>query len=126
MYIRKKDTSGISSWAKVCNTGDIPTIPKVSSVGTYTGSGTAGSDNPCSLTFDEIPKFVVIMAPNASYIGFFLKGVNQYLVASANGFSTSGNECTWSGKTLNWHTLSSGQYYQLNAGTQKYTYYVAY
>lgn len=126
MYIRKKDASGINTWAKVSNTSDIPSIPKVSSLGTYTGNGSTGQDNACSLTFEATPKFVVIMAPNASYIGFFLNGVNQYLVASANGFMTSGNVCSWSGKTLSWYSASGGQYYHLNAGTQKYTYYVAY
>ena len=126
MYIRKKDGTGISGWAKVCNMKDIPAVPKASTVSTYTGTGTAGQDNPCTLTFEAPPKMVMIMAPNAAYVGFFIKGVNQYLVASANGFSTSGQECTWSGNTLSWHALSTGQYYQLNAGTQKYTYYVAY
>lgn len=129
MYIRKKDSSGISKWEKVCNISDIPsipTIPKISGIGTYTGNGTAGQGNPCTLTFEAQPKFVVITKTNASYFGFFIRGVNQYLVASSNGFSQSGNVCSWSGNTLTWYTLSSGQEYQLNAGTQTYTYYVGY
>lgn len=129
MYIRKKDGTGIGAWQKVCNTADIPTIPtipKISGLGTYTGNGNAGQSTPCSLTFEAQPKFVLIMKHNASYVGFFIRGVNQYLVASNNGFSQSGNVCSWSGNTLSWYTLSSGQEYQLNAGTQTYTYYVGY
>ena len=129
MYIRKKDGNGISKWEKVCNKSDIPTIPtipKISTLSSYTGNGNAGQSTPCTLTFEATPKFVIIMKHNASYVGFFVNGVTQYLVASNNGFSQSGNVCSWSGNTLSWYTLSSGQEYQLNAGTQKYTYYVGY
>ena len=129
MYIRKKDGNGISKWEKVCNKSDrptIPTIPKISTLSSYTGNGNAGQSTPCTLTFEATPKFVIIMKHNASYVGFFVNGVTQYLVASNNGFSQSGNVCSWSGNTLSWYTLSSGQEYQLNAGTQKYTYYAGY
>ena len=121
MYIRKKDGSGISDWVKVCNAGDIPTMPKVSQTLTYTGTGTTGQDNPCTLTFEAQPKMVVISDHMASYIGFFIRGVNQFIVFSSNGIMSSGANVTWSGNKLTWYMANGGQYYQLNGGTWKYS-----
>lgn len=121
IYIRKKDGAGISGWEKVCNTGDIPTMPKVSQKLTYTGTGTTGQENPCTLTFEAPPKMVVISDHIASYIGFFIRDVNQFIVFSSNGIMSSGANVTWAGNKLTWYMANGGQYYQLNGGTWKYS-----
>lgn len=115
-YVNVLEEGSWSGWTKV------GAVPKLSQTGTYTGTGTAGQDNPCSLTFDAPPKFVVISDHMASYIGFFIRGVNQFIVFSSNGIMSSGANVTWSGNTLTWYMANGGQYYQLNGGTWTYTY----
>ena len=96
------------------------TIPKVES-GSYTGDGTYGADNPCSLTFSFQPKLVLISPSDISDRGeIFFPMTAVYGAEQAcscwSGYSYRGDYCvlSWAGNTLTWY--SAGQYGQ--AGSQ--------
>lgn len=82
--------------------------------GSYTGTGTYGASNPCSLTFNFSPIFV-IMAPldTNTFSGngqvAFLRGARNAIsgISSANNWAV----LSWSGKTLSWYSeiSASGQ-----------------
>lgn len=89
--------------------------------GTYTGTGTYGSNNPNSLTFSFEPKLVIIV-PNGSYHGgCFVLGAST---AQIFGLSSSSVVCTFSGNIISWYsTASSGTTnYQLNVSGILYKY----
>lgn len=126
LFVRSLSKGTKTAWTKVYSGTNKPTASDVGVTvpykGTYTGTGTTGQDNPCSITFTAPPKFVAIMDHMASYIGFFIKGNNQYVVISSNGIMSSGANVTWSGNKLTWYMANSSQYYQLNGGTWTYHY----
>ena len=126
LFVRSIAKGTKTAWTKVYSGTNKPTASDIGITapykGTYTGTGTTGQDYPCSITFTAPPKFVVIMDHIANYIGFFIKGNNQYIVLSSNGIMSSGANVTWSGNKLTWYIANSSQYYQLNGGTWTYHY----
>lgn len=84
--------------------------------GSYVGTGTYGSSNPCSLTFDFVPRMVVV-------VGCFVRSyeVTQsetiVMVNDSNGcsgFVSPPNTATylqqnitWSGTSVSWYNTSS-------------------
>lgn len=83
-------------------------------VGSYTGTGTYGSSNPNSLTFDFVPK-VVFIVPDGSHSNggmILLYGATKF-----GGFGTfyttsgtvSAGQCniTWNGTTVSWYNPAS-------------------
>ena len=84
----------------------------------YVGTGTYGSDHPNSLTFDFVPKIVVIQSPNqntniASCIA--LNGSKIVVTYPGNGYPS---EFSWNKKTVSWYSTGG---YQLNDSGTKYT-----
>ena len=82
-------------------------VPKIAT-GTYRGTGKYDSANKTSITFDFVPKMVLIMgATNNSYVGRWVYGSSQMFIDWQMG-STSGttNTATLSGKRLTWYNTS--------------------
>ena len=95
--------------------------------GSYTGTGTYGSDNPCSLTFDFEPKILIIM-PNTTasqpYSGYWIQGSNWMMVNwVGSSYSNFRNEMTVSGNKATWYSTSAINK-QLNESNYTY-YYIA-
>ena len=97
--------------------------------GSYTGTGTYGASNPCSLTFPFVPKLVIILTSrNTNYNDFGIfrpdssLGISGY--ATKTG-SSSGLTLTpsvvLSGQTLNWYSEQSTNL-QLNTSSATYHY----
>lgn len=97
-------------------------------VGSYTGTKTSGSSNPCSITFDFVPRIVMIApATTGSYdfaIFYSVKIPSGSYAKYGWASSLSGNEVSWQpngyakldGTTLYWYyDTTSGQNSQLNA-----------
>ena len=96
------------------------TAPKIE-VCSYVGTGTYGSGNKNSLTFDFVPAVLIITIDNANnhYAN------SGYIVCNSGGHSgQNGNiASTVSGNTVSWYSGNSAQA-QLNNSNEKY-YYVA-
>ena len=108
--------------------------------GSYVGTGTYGSDNPCSLTFDFIPKFIIFTnikndnvgcvntVSDTSYIMLNPQILTTAYVKGA-GFGYEGTRKPYGaksedGKTIYWWNLDSGSQ-QLNSQNSTY-YWVAF
>ena len=106
--------------------------------GSYVGTGTYGVDNPNSLTFDFVPKFVIVTpdlvnsGDSQGYIGIFIYGV-AFAQFFYNGASTGADDMNlivsgWGTNTLKWYNGDrlAGYRYQLNntsaEGVKKYDY----
>lgn len=93
--------------------------------GSYVGTGTYGSNNPCTLTFDFVPQIIVI------------KGVNQNdvlnpIIPRAGGvygleYQTGSSYQTaylvtvsYSGTTVSWYSTNNAYVQQNNSGTTYY------
>lgn len=125
------------------NATDIANGVKIET-GSYTGTGTFGSSNPCSLTFGFNPKVVFIYRENyawgystatamyeqggANSVGVFFAGCTSFpawYIKSAS--SSEGTKMTYSlnGNALTWYLETVGSY--PTAGTQfnsaSYTYH---
>lgn len=100
--------------------------------GSYIGTGTYGSANPCSLIFESIPKFVYIKSFDSSYAGFFLPFTltDSFTWFAYHGFTENAGlqsanlSAKFKNLTLSWY--SAGAYkdakYQLNTSEKKYCY----
>lgn len=91
--------------------------------GSYTGTGTYGSSNPNSLTFDFEPKIVFIGGKGTSgvYATFPYVWGGQYIYLQSNG-TTYSNNVSISGNTMTWYSSSSSASYQLNTAGTVYNY----
>ena len=111
--------------------------------GSYVGTGTYGSDNPCSLTFDFTPKFIIFTnlkadngecfnsfssAPGASYMMLNTQVLTTaYVEGTGFGFEKDRKPYgakSEDGKTIYWWNLDSGSH-QLNSQNNTY-YWVAF
>ena len=99
--------------------------------GSYVGTGTYGAGNPCSLTFDFVPKFLYVKSTNSSSAGFFLPHTltNTFKNFAYQGFiqntAIQSSNCygKMEGTTLSWYNKMSsegvgGQFN--NSGTYHY------
>lgn len=110
------------------------TLPGVQiETGSYTGTGTYGSDNPNKLTFGFVPKIVVVYGKSTSGNSLF---ISLAIICTTGGYSTAGtpfgnSDAPWKAilsevveKTISWFTgaTSSGTSYQLNNSGTQYQY----
>lgn len=85
--------------------------------GSYTGTGTYGANNPCTLTFAFVPKLLIIggnlvlSGDGTALSGFFAEINNR------NRYTPS---VSISGTTVRWY--DSSEYYQLNINGGTYSY----
>ncbi len=102
--------------------------------GTYTGTGEYGSDSPSSLTFDFVPKLLLIVDGKGSYtyMTLIIPGTYSYgmsttgssastVVNVLNTASTHRMRTSLSGKTVSWYSAVSAAA-QLNIADAVYRY----
>ena len=100
--------------------------------GSYVGTGTYGASNPCSLTFDFVPKFLYVKSTNSSSAGFFLPHTltNTFKNFAYQGFiqnaAIQSSNCygKMEGTTLSWYNKmtvgdAAGEQFN-NSGTYHY------
>ena len=91
-------------------------------LGTYTGTGTSGSEAPNSLTFEFEPKFLLIWTSTDTYRAMGLSGGNL-----VGYYSEKWGELftTWSGNTVSWYAYvysGDGSRPQMNSNGTTYSY----
>lgn len=97
--------------------------------GSYVGTGTYGRDNPCSLTFDFVPKHVQIYAfkdMTKNFIGLFYYSPRKMFngqVTDKGRWYVANLPVSVDGNTITWYEGSNADY-QLNSDGASY-YYVA-
>lgn len=85
----------------------------------YVGTGTYGSSNPNSLTFDFVPKCVFLQCIDyGPYRTFFIRGA-VYANFDLSGGTSSQNHILWNSKTVSWFSTSYVEY-QYNESGKKY------
>lgn len=96
------------------------TVPKVVT-GSYTGTGTYGASNPNSLTFDFVPKLLVIVG--VSYLAIIVPTSTSYATHGKTLYSNVQYALYTmiSDKTVKWYSENNADI-QMNSGTN---YYVA-
>ena len=84
----------------------------------YTGKGTYGEGNPCSVRFPKKPMVVFITGPSGIQ-GIFSYGEPVYNVGR---FGVGGNyiNLTWSGNNLSWYATTNAEG-QMNSSGKKYS-----
>ena len=89
----------------------------------YVGTGTYGSSNPNSLTFDFAPKFFAIAENVGNYDchTFAIRGMDYLNYNNRDGNNTY-NYLTWEGKKVSWYAYNNDAFSQFN--TSGRTYYV--
>lgn len=105
--------------------------------GSYVGTGTYGSSNPCTLTFDFMPKLFIINLPygdSNSYIVVWPMAVRPYNLGFSKARYKDGayyvykqTNIMWGDNSISWYVddnikSADSQYNTLN---QTYTYFVA-
>ena len=91
--------------------------------GSYVGTGTYGSSNPCSLTFDFEPKLLFIsnlgtVCPQNIFVQY---GV-QIAVGCVTDIRRYDIYLTWDGTTVSWYSEDHA-IYQLNGKDFKYKWF---
>lgn len=83
----------------------------------YVGTGTYGENNPNSLTFDFVPKLIMVR-DNEAGIRFLeaIYGMKFAVVKYSSGDSVS---MIWNKKTVSWYSAGDS-YYQMNSSGIKY------
>lgn len=94
--------------------------------GSYAGTGEAGAEHPNQLTFEFVPKMVVLTVDAGQELENGTVLVAGQTRSSGMGTSYSGGSCldlyiTWSGQGFSWY--SSKASYQLNKSGQTYRYF---
>ena len=105
-------------------------VPKIAT-GSYTGTGTYGADNPCSLTFPFSPKLWGIVSIGSAGSSQYCAQGSNVVVGKPTGtvyFNPGGissnleQAMSWSGNTVRWYNTSR-EWYQLNALGATYYYF---
>ncbi len=115
-------------------------LPKFA-LGSYTGTGTKGAENPKSLTFTFEPKLLIVtlqpLSTNSMTTSLSghesvrplvaIRGASTAAVYFGSGASPRAYmiNLTWSGKTVSWYTgsnASDGAFLQFNASDATYRY----
>lgn len=94
--------------------------------GSYVGTGTFGADHPCSLTFNFVPKFLLVYCNSDVNNVHYIFAVNPSVYYVYDGYVTRpelGN-ITW-GKTVQYYTNSNltVTYGQCNTSNHEYIYF---
>lgn len=102
--------------------------------GSYVGTGTYGSSNPCSLTFSFTPRILIIENPFSTGTTTTVNGYSNVTPCIAINGQTEGflwitrsstderSYFTWSGTTVSWYTNASSADMQLNSNGTTYHY----
>lgn len=130
--VLRQGTSGAPYWTSlpdlVAALGDAGGVRIAT--GSYTGTGTYGANNPCSLTFPFVPKLVVVENNGlVSYwasetgSGFVVLNGQETYYGRINSTSSNNETVTfeWQGNTVNWYS-ASGKGRQCNTEGTVYRY----
>lgn len=105
--------------------GKIPSERLPSASGSYKGTNTYGSSKPNTLTFDFVPKLVIVSKrgeTNAIGGGTFIWISPDTILNFLNNGSTYWCHPTLEGTTLSWYN-AEGASYQLNSSSYEYDYF---
>ncbi len=89
----------------------------------YVGTGTYGKNNPNSLTFDFVPKVILIYRPPKNRDDFYhicmflFNGVNTGITLA---YGTGFNNVTWNNKKVSWYSSDGASENQMSVSGQKY------
>ena len=88
--------------------------------GSYTGTGTSGQSNPCSLTFGFEPKLLIVGngSDTADSTAVLIKGMKRHWTIASAGNGTLFP--TFSGNTVSWY--SNDAWVQMNVANAAYCY----
>ena len=98
-------------------------VPRIVT-GTYTGTGTYGSDHPNTLTFPFTPKLIFVKAFSAAVPFMFLYPGQTHTGYILGDDTSSSMQTTWGedGKHVSWyHNLND--VFQMNEHTSEYFYF---
>lgn len=89
----------------------------------YVGTGTYGSSNPNSLTFDFVPKLVIITGGDTILGGqvYMITGDTYARSQFYSGSPGADIVITWNQKKVLWYCYNSSQYHQMNVSGGKYS-----
>lgn len=104
--------------------------PKIA-FGSYIGTGTYGSGNKTTLTFDFIPKIVFIIAKTGALFHSYQSTLQEWIMLingmtscltkqSSSNSGTGTTTVSWSDKTVSWYGTWAGA--QLNTSGKEYIY----
>lgn len=94
--------------------------------GSYTGTGTYGASNPCSLTFPFVPKLVVLSkastySTDTSGLLVMVARSNMALSLDESNQNTNSRiSLTWETDSVSWYTASAER--QMNTSSRNYHY----
>ena len=103
--------------------------------GSYVGTGTYGASNPCSLTFDFEPNFLIITPVVDNYnpgygleagqfpLNFFVGNIYKYYGPYGDVNEYEGIHGKYINNTFYWYCYGRGAEYQLNVRGRTYYYY---
>ena len=104
-------------------------------VGSYAGTGTYGSNNSNSLTFDGKPKFVFVAQKaqsTSSARGYYFTAVVNQETAMVERVATDSTstdahfvQLSWGDKTVSWYSIANAER-QLNTSGTEYVYAIFY
>lgn len=106
--------TSLSELATALGLSDLPTTmgdAKIQS-GSYVGTGSYGTNNKCSLTFNFAPKMVIITNETTTSGNFrYMIALYNSSVVGVCGNITNAvvNTVTWSGNTMTWYQTANSQ-----------------
>lgn len=95
-------------------------VPKIT-MGSYVGTGTAGEDNPNSLTFDFEPKLVFVGEVGSDVQARMIYGTRSGDIRNGANVNIS-MILTWNGNTVSWYNDDTNANHQLNYPGETYNY----
>ena len=102
-------------------------VPKIAT-GSYTGTGTYGADNPCSLTFPFSPTLVIVSCwraassmTNRSVVGIFVRDDHGMRITQNTNYASRILYAAWAETSLSWYSVD-GEDDQLNYDGTTYHY----
>ena len=96
-------------------------VPKIDT-GSYTGTGTAGSSNPNSLTFEFVPKLVFVHKSSDGRYQMCAINGDSDCVSRPVGSSQYVVKTVWENKKLSWYNTDDSASTQLNESGAVYNY----
>jgi hypothetical protein len=135
MFVRSLSGNGVSQWVKAIDTewrnnmyhelyNNIkPAMIRIA-IGSYKGTNTYGISKPNTLTFEFVPKFVIVSKRGTTNInsgGTFIWINPGTTLNFLNNGSTYWCYPSLDGTTLSWYNTES-QVYQLNSSSYDYDY----
>lgn len=128
--VLRQGTSGVPYWTSlqdlVAALGDAGGVRIAT--GSYTGTGTYGADNPCSLTFNFSPTLVIVSCwraassmTNRSVVGIFVRDDHGMRITQNTNYASRILYAAWAETSLSWYSVD-GEDDQLNYDGTTYHY----